>query len=138
VRKIKHLFVGTGVCSADQRDQVVQPVEEFDGQWVVYGMGNLMANHAQPEGPRSEGLLVRFTFTENLDDGTFETTAAEYLPLYQTYEPPVEVLHVTDALASGEVGTAGEARLEEALDRTVSVVEDRGGADAGLELIEAD
>jgi poly-gamma-glutamate synthesis protein (capsule biosynthesis protein) len=117
---------------------VVQPMESFDGQWVVYGLGNLMANHAQPEGPRSEGLLARLTFTENLDDGGFETSAAEYLPLYQTYEPPVEVLHVPGALASGEYGTAGESRLQEALERTVSVVESRDGADNGLAMIEAD
>nr|WP_187361500.1 CapA family protein [Phytoactinopolyspora mesophila] len=117
---------------------VVQPMESFDGQWVVYGLGNLMANHAQPEGPRSEGLLARLTFTENLEDGGFETSAAEYLPLYQTYEPPVEVLHVPGALASGDYGTAGEARLEEALERTVSVVESRDGADRGLTMIDAD
>ncbi len=117
---------------------VVQPMENVDGQWIVYGMGNFMANHAQPQGPRSEGLLVRLTFTEDLDDGTFHTSAAEYLPLYQTYEPPVEVLHVPEALASGETGTAGRARLEEALERTVDVVESRGGADEGLVMIDAD
>jgi poly-gamma-glutamate synthesis protein (capsule biosynthesis protein) len=115
---------------------VVQPIEEFDGTWVVYGMGNLMANHAEPEGPRSEGLLVRFTFTEDLDDGGFVATAAEYLPLYQTYEPPVEVLSVPAALASGEFGTAGRARLEEALERTAKIVESRDGADAGLTMID--
>ncbi|AYY12771.1 CapA family protein [Actinobacteria bacterium YIM 96077] len=117
---------------------VVQPMEEFDGQWVVYGLGNLMANHARPESPLSEGLLARLTFTEDVTDGSFSTTAAEYLPLYQTYELPVEVLHVPAALATGESGTASESRLEEALDRTTSIVEDRGGADAGLEMIEAE
>ncbi|NED98498.1 CapA family protein [Phytoactinopolyspora alkaliphila] len=116
---------------------VVQPVEEFDGQWVVYGMGNMMANHAEPKGPRSEGLLVRFTFSEEPDDGSFTVTAAEYLPLYQTYEPPVEVLDVPGALAAGEVGSAGQDRLEQALDRTVEIVESRKAADAGLSMIDA-
>lgn len=115
---------------------VVQPIEKIDGEWVVYGMGNLMANHAEPEGPKAEGLLTRFTVTERLDDGTFRVTAAEYLPLYQTYEPPVEVLAVPQALASGEVGTAGKERLELALDRTREVVESRDGDDAGLKMIQ--
>ncbi|NEE00019.1 CapA family protein [Phytoactinopolyspora halotolerans] len=116
---------------------VVQPLEQIDGEWVVYGMGNLMANHAEPEGPKSEGLLTRFTFTEDLASGTFSTTAAEYLPLYQTYTPPVEVLHVPAALDSGATGTASESRLERALERTVEVVESRGGADDGLTMIGA-
>jgi poly-gamma-glutamate capsule biosynthesis protein CapA/YwtB (metallophosphatase superfamily) len=105
---------------------VVQPIENVNGEWVVYGMGNLMANHAEPEGPKSEGLLTRFTFTEDLSTGGFAVTAAEYLPLYQTYEFPVEVLVVPDALASGETGTTTAARLEQALDRTTEIVTSRG------------
>ncbi|WP_298321854.1 CapA family protein [Haloactinopolyspora sp.] len=114
---------------------VVQPVQNVDGEWIVYGMGNLMANHAEPQGPKSEGLLTRFTFTENLDDGGFDVSAAEYLPLYQTYEPPVEVLDVVTALRTGDVGTAGKARLEQALARTTQVVESLGGADDGLRML---
>lgn len=116
---------------------VVQPLENLDGEWVVYGMGNLMANHAEPEGPKAEGLLTRFTFTEaRAAGGSFTVTAAEYLPLYQTYEPPVEVLAVPAALASGDVGTSSVARLEEALERTITVVESRGAAAAGLTPLE--
>ncbi len=114
---------------------VVQPIEHVDGEWIVYGMGNLMANHAEPEGPKSEGLLTRFTFTEDVDSGTFSVSQAGYLPLYQTYEPPVEVLDVPVALNDG-AGTAGADRLEEALARTVDVVESRGAAEAGLRMID--
>ena len=115
---------------------VVQPMQNVDGEWIVYGMGNLMANHAEPEGPKSEGLLTRFTFTENPGDGGFDVSVAEYLPLYQTYEPPVEVLDVVSALRTGDVGTAGKARLEQALARTTEVVESLGGADDGLRRLE--
>lgn len=114
---------------------VVQPIEHVDGEWIVYGMGNLMANHAEPEGPKSEGLLTRFTFTEDVEAGTFSVSQAGYLPLYQTYEPPVEVLDVPVALNDG-AGTAGVDRLEEALARTVDVVESRGAAEAGLRMID--
>ena len=110
---------------------VVQPMENIGGEWVVYGMGNLMANHAEPQGPKSEGLLTRFTFTEDRSTGRFVVTAAEYLPLYQTYEFPIEVLVVPTALASGDTGTTSAARLEEALARTTAVVTSRGSI-AGL------
>ena len=113
---------------------VVQPIENVNGEWVVYGMGNLMANHAEPQGPKSEGLLTRFTFTEDLSTGAFAVTAAEYLPLYQTYEFPVEVLAVPDALASGDTGTTTASRLEEALARTTRVVTSRGNT-AGLGIL---
>jgi poly-gamma-glutamate capsule biosynthesis protein CapA/YwtB (metallophosphatase superfamily) len=105
---------------------VVQPIENVNGEWVVYGMGNLMANHAEPQGPKAEGLLTRFTFVEDLSTGGFEATTAEYLPLYQTYEFPVEVLVVPAALASGDTGTASTTRLEQALARTTRVVTSRG------------
>jgi poly-gamma-glutamate capsule biosynthesis protein CapA/YwtB (metallophosphatase superfamily) len=105
---------------------VVQPIENVSGEWVVYGMGNLMANHAEPQGPKSEGLLTRFTFTEDLSTGRFEATSAEYLPLYQTYEFPVEVLVVPEAIASGDTGTTSRARLEQALARTTDVVTNHG------------
>ncbi|PZF80262.1 CapA family protein [Jiangella anatolica] len=117
---------------------VVQPIENIGGEWVVYGMGNLMANHAEPEGPKAEGLLTRFTFTESAGGaGTFAVTDAEFLPLYQTYQPPVEVLDVPAALASGDTGTATAARLQEALERTTQVVQSRGGAAAGLTMLES-
>lgn len=115
---------------------VVQPMEVFDGEWVVYGVGNAMANHAEPTGPRAEGLLVRLTFTED-EEGAFEASGAEYLPLYQTHEPPLEVVNVPRALDRGEYGTAGRERLRAALDRTSDVVTSRGGDEAGLEMIGA-
>lgn len=113
---------------------VVQPIENIGGKWVVYGMGNLMANHAEPQGPKSEGLLTRFTLTEDLSTGRFAVTTAEYLPLYQTYKPPVEVLVVPAAIVSGQTGTTTAARLEQALTRTTEIVTSRGDT-TGLELL---
>src|SRR5690606_41163513 len=112
---------------------VVQPLEHFDGQWVVYGMGNLMAAHRTPGDANSEGLLVRFTLTEDLATGEFGTTSAEYLPLLQTDDFPVSVVDVAGALDGGEAGTAGTSRLETAVERTTGVVGRRGGLDEGTE-----
>jgi poly-gamma-glutamate synthesis protein (capsule biosynthesis protein) len=115
---------------------VVQPLEYFDGEWVVYGMGNLMAAHRTPGEPQNEGLLVRFTITEDLDDGGFTTTGAEYLPLLQTDAMPVSVVNVPVALDGGEAGTATTVRIDKAMDRTTEVVGRRDAFGHGLGLID--
>jgi poly-gamma-glutamate synthesis protein (capsule biosynthesis protein) len=98
-------------------------------------MGNLMANHSEPEGPKSEGLLAQFTFTEDPQAGTFAATEAKYLPLLQTYNFPIEVLDVPAALESGDTGTASTSRVETALRRTTEVVESRGATKQGMTLL---
>lgn len=109
---------------------VVQPVEQVDGEWVVYGLGNLVAAHATPGEPLREGLLVRFGFTEQ-PDGRFRATAAGYAPLLVTDPYPARVLDVANALRAAESAASME-RLQEAWDRTTAVVASRGAADAGL------
>lgn len=113
---------------------VVQPLERIGGEWVVYGMGNLMHAQKQPADPRHEGLLVRFTVTE--DAGGFVVSEAEYLPLYQTNDFPVGVVNVADALNGGDAGTAGRKRLETAMDRTTEILGRRGALDDGARLLE--
>ncbi|GAA1924022.1 CapA family protein [Streptomyces sodiiphilus] len=115
---------------------VVQPVEHIGGKWVVYGLGNLMSAHRKPGQPQQEGLLVRFTVTENRDGGGFTTTGAEYLPLLQTDAFPVGVVDVAAAvLDGGDPGTAGPGELATALERTTDIVESRGAAEHGLTLL---
>jgi hypothetical protein len=109
---------------------VVQPIEAVDGEWVVYGLGNLVAAHATPGEPLREGLLVRFGFTEQLD-GRFRATAAGYAPLLVTDPYPARVLDVANALRAADSAVSTE-RLQEAWDRTTAVVASRGATDAGL------
>jgi len=110
----------------------VQPVENIGGEWAVYGLGNFMAAHATQNEPLREGLLVRFTFTEDLGGGGFGTTSAEYLPVYQTYDTPRRVLDVAAELDSDEPAESLD-RLQTALDRTTEVVGSRGAFDDGFE-----
>ena len=110
---------------------VVQPVEPVGGEWVVYGMGNMVAHHGTPGAANEEGLLVRFTFS----DGPlgWRATRAEFAPLLVVKPgPPVRVVDVGAALAAGTAGPALEERLRLAWDRTVATVGTLGATTRGL------
>jgi poly-gamma-glutamate synthesis protein (capsule biosynthesis protein) len=91
---------------------VVQPVTRVHGKWVVYGMGNTVAQ-SDPRYPRAyEGITVEFTFAGR--DGDFRVTRATYVPTY--WNPvsaghPIRIQRVDRALAHG---AADRARLLEA------------------------
>ncbi len=109
---------------------VVQPMEKIGGKWIAYGTGNLLAAHREPGSPKSEGLLVRFTFTRGAD-GRWTTTKAEYAALLLTDPLPMRLLDVRHELARPGTGPASKDRLRAALRRTEEVVNSRGAARAG-------
>ena len=109
---------------------VVQPVEHVDGEWVVYGMGNLVAHHSTPGPPNEEGLLVRFTFTEG--PAGWRATEAEYASLLVARGDPVRLVDVGAAAAPTTGGPDERARRQEAWDRTTTVVGSLGALDDGL------
>ena len=43
---------------------VVQPITKVNGKWVVYGMGNMVAQQEPARPDTYQGILVRFTFAE--------------------------------------------------------------------------
>ena len=55
---------------------VIQPVDRVNGLWVAYGHGNLLSAQSRRDPRSGDGLLSRFTFTEQ-SDGSFEVSAAE-------------------------------------------------------------
>jgi poly-gamma-glutamate synthesis protein (capsule biosynthesis protein) len=109
---------------------VVQPVEPVAGEWVVYGMGNMVSHHAGGSPERREGLLVRFAFTETPEG--WRTTAAEFAPLLTDDRGPVRVLDVRRALADPATDPGLRGALQAAHDRTTAVVDQRGATQAGL------
>jgi poly-gamma-glutamate synthesis protein (capsule biosynthesis protein) len=112
---------------------VVQPVEQIDGEWVVYGLGNLVANHRTPGAANEEGLLVRFTFTEPEADGDpWRVSAAHYAPLLVAKSPQIRVVDIGRALADPATDPVLRTRLQTAWDRTTAVVAERGGPTHGL------
>jgi poly-gamma-glutamate capsule biosynthesis protein CapA/YwtB (metallophosphatase superfamily) len=100
---------------------VVQPIQQLHGKWVVYGLGNLVAAHRTPNAPKSEGLLVKFTFQRDGDRWT--AAAPEYAPLLVTDTLPVRVLDVRRELAKTGLSDSKRRRLELAERRTAQTVE---------------
>lgn len=58
----------------------VQPITKVNGKWVVYGMGNLVAQQEVTRPETYRGILVRFVFVEQ-EDGSFDVRRAAYVPV---------------------------------------------------------
>ena len=115
---------------------VPQPIEPVGGDWVVYGMGNMVAHHGTSDPANEEGLLVRFTFTEART--RWVITEAEYAPLLVAKSPPpIRLLDVAATLSDGGVDPARRDRLQVAWDRTTEVAGALGGHEHGLTPIAA-
>lgn len=57
---------------------VVQPIAHIDGEWLIYGLGNLLANYSQAA--RRDELLVQITMTVKPDEPISSSVRA--VPLY--------------------------------------------------------
>ncbi len=68
----------------------VQPIDRIDGEWLVYGMGNLLS--ASTQAIRRDELLVRVTATETAG-GTF-STELQVIPLH--LDPVTLTVHRSD------------------------------------------
>jgi poly-gamma-glutamate synthesis protein (capsule biosynthesis protein) len=99
---------------------VVQPWTIVNKKWVLYGVGNTVA---QQEPPRTyEGATGRFTFTR-VGSGQFTVSKAEYIPTLVTfYQPgkPVRLYHISTALKTAK--GSFRQRLLDAQRRTTAVV----------------
>jgi poly-gamma-glutamate capsule biosynthesis protein CapA/YwtB (metallophosphatase superfamily) len=100
----------------------VQPWAKVNGKWVVYGLGNTVAQHDKAVLRGYEGVTARFTFTSKAD-GRYEVTKAEYIPTLVTrYAPgrPARLLRISAALKSAD--GARRERLLSAQRRTAAAV----------------
>ena len=66
---------------------VVQPLEQINGKWVIYGLGNNIAAHATPIDATREGLLVRVTFHQD-HAGAWTTSDIAWVGSLQDPGPP--------------------------------------------------
>jgi poly-gamma-glutamate capsule biosynthesis protein CapA/YwtB (metallophosphatase superfamily) len=101
---------------------VVQPWTTINKKWVLYGVGNTVAQHA-PNVPRGyEGATGRFTFS-SVGNKRFTVTKAEYIPTLVTrYQPgrPARLYQVSKALKRAK-GSFRD-RLLNAQRRTTAVI----------------
>ena len=81
---------------------VVQPITKVHGKWVVYGMGNMVAQQDPARADTFQGILARFTFTERRS-GRFAVTRAAYAPIgWNVWQPgsaPIRVVRLRGAAA---------------------------------------
>ncbi|MET0524336.1 MAG: CapA family protein [Nocardioides sp.] len=110
---------------------VVQPITKVNGKWVVYGMGNAIAQNESERQRTYEGITVDFGFRETRHG--FVVDHAEYVPTYWNHFTssgrPIRIHRVVMALARG---AGDQARLREALLETRAAVDLLGHAN-GLE-----
>lgn len=109
---------------------VVQPMQQIDGEWVVYGMGNQVARHANPVAASREGIMPVVTFTEQ-SDGTFRATAARIVPTWMQLAPDLRLIDLPGALADSELSEPRRTEYEAAMTRIRGYV-DALGADVSV------
>jgi poly-gamma-glutamate synthesis protein (capsule biosynthesis protein) len=101
---------------------VVQPWTTMNKKWVLYGVGNTVAQHATNVPRGAEGATGRFTFTR-VGNGRFTVTNAEYIPTLVTYYRPgrpARLYWVSAALKTAK--GSFRSRLLDAQRRTTAVV----------------
>jgi len=127
---------------------VVQPMENVDGTWFAYGLGNQVARHDVPTGLTEEGVIGWFTFTEH--DGKwdvearYEPTLVEIPPDHEntvdgTAEEPSKdevkdyrLVDVAAELKRDDLTAQERSRLQLAFERTEGTMLNRGAAKDGL------
>jgi poly-gamma-glutamate capsule biosynthesis protein CapA/YwtB (metallophosphatase superfamily) len=98
---------------------VVQPVEQIDGEWVAYGLGNALAQHATRGHDTEDSVIARFTFARGRD-GRFTVSRAEAVPVRIDLGADAVRLLPADPATAERVG---------------AVLDARGAVAAGLEIV---
>lgn len=98
---------------------VVQPIEKVGGTFVVWGLGNQLANQAQPG--RSDGLTVQVAAVKG-DDGRYEVAAIEAIPTLVDAGGSFEVWPIVASLRDPTIPPERRQRLIESYDRTAAVL----------------
>lgn len=78
---------------------VVQPITRVNGKWVVYGMGNMVAQNDVSIPATYEGITVDFDLAER-PDGRWRVTRASYLPTQWNHYVPGDPIRIRRATGS--------------------------------------
>jgi poly-gamma-glutamate synthesis protein (capsule biosynthesis protein) len=107
---------------------VLQPIEQVNGRWVVYGMGNILSNLPTPTGrvwPAStqDGMIVTLSFTRE-PDGSVSVSRPMVVPTWVDKNDRWLIRPVQQDLVDPDVPLATRQQLAASLGRTTSVVGD--------------
>jgi len=97
---------------------VVQPIEQVDGTYVVWGLGNHLTN--QPQVPKSDGLTAVLSAAKG-DDGRYRISQILAVPTW--IEPGTyRVIPIPNALQDPNLSGSLRAQLVASYDRTAAVL----------------
>ncbi len=113
---------------------VVQPFEKVGDKWVVYGMGNELARHAEPINDNREGVMARITFTETAPH-TWRITRAEAIPTWVDISPKIRLVDLPVVLGDPTTPAALRTTYQSAYDRIARYLMTRNAGPAGLVVV---
>jgi len=92
-RRLANTLTASGLVDliVGHHAHVLQPIEQVNGKWVLYGLGNILSNQRPSRGtpaPSQDGVVVTVEVTEN-PDGTFTVGRPVATPTFMYYVPKV-------------------------------------------------
>lgn len=112
---------------------VVQPITKLNGKWVIYGMGNMVAQHKTDVIRGYDGITIRLTLVAG-DDGKVDVARVEYLPTLVThYSGPAAPVRLYPVVAGIRDGIGPKAELQASLQRTRAAVKALGAVPGLIE-----
>jgi poly-gamma-glutamate synthesis protein (capsule biosynthesis protein) len=111
---------------------VVQPVERIDDTWIVYGMGNQLARHAEPLNVNRDGAMVRVTFGPGGETKRWKVVAIEALPTFVDLNPEIRLVDLEQRLADPSLSPGRRKIYEAAVSRIEGNLLTRAADEAGL------
>jgi Bacterial capsule synthesis protein PGA_cap len=109
-------------------EHVVQPIQRIGDKWVVYGMGNQLARHADPINDNREGIMPVFRFSET-SPGHWHVAKAIAIPTWVTLTPDIRVVDLLDTSAES---SAARTTYHAAVGRITQYVDKLGARADGL------
>jgi poly-gamma-glutamate synthesis protein (capsule biosynthesis protein) len=109
---------------------VPQPFGKINGKWIVYGLGNHLAEQVSEPERTHEGTMARFTFTER--GGRWVVTAAEYIPTAIGLRAPFRLADLPRQLSRDDLTGAERAAAQRSYEEVSDIVDSLGANKAGL------
>jgi hypothetical protein len=102
---------------------VVQPIEQVNGVWVIYGLGNVLSNMPTRSFPPAsqDGMVVSVAVHRDVD-GRFTWLAPAVTPTWVDRDDGWRIKIVGDELARSDLGAGRRSVLQASWDRTAAVV----------------